>query len=239
MKTIAGRVVRELERNVTNSKYDKELLIFKSVLSQTKTSKNKIYSLHEPEVYCIAKGKVHKKYEYGCKASIVLTQNTGIIVGAMTFTDNIYDGKTLDSVLGQTKELTGKYPKTATVDRGYQGMKMVKETQIIRPSKPLKRDNTYQRMKKRLHCRRRAAIEPIIGHLKSDHLVARNYLKGQIGDSINFILAASTFNYKKLMKKLKKEILWLQSQINHHLEFYLNIIVSQKRILSFNPKDAF
>jgi len=57
LKTIAGRVVRELERNVTDSKYDKELLIYKSVLSQTKTSKNKIYSLHEPEVYCIAKGK--------------------------------------------------------------------------------------------------------------------------------------------------------------------------------------
>lgn len=239
LKTIAGRVVRELERNITNSKYDEELLIFKSVLSQTKTSKNKIYSLHEPEVYCIAKGKAHKKYEYGCKASIVLTQNTGIIVGAMTFTENIYDGKTLDSVLDQTKELTGKYPKTATVDRGYQGMKMVKETQIIRPSKPLKRDNTYQRIKKRTHCRRRAAIEPIIGHLKTDHLVARNYLKGQIGDSINFIMAASSFNYRKLMKKLRANALWLQSQINHQLGRYLNVAFPQKIILSLNLDNAF
>jgi len=223
LKTIAGRVVRELERNVTNSKYDKEISIFKLVLLQTRLSKNKIYSLHEPEVYCIAKGKAHKKYEYGCKASIVLTQNTGIIVGAMTFSENIYDGKTLDSVLDQTKALTGKYPQTATVDRGYQGMKMVKGTQIIRPSKPLKRDNAYQRTKKRTHCRRRAAIEPIIGHLKSDHLVARNYLKGQIGDAINFIMAASSFNYKKLMKKLRANALWLQSQINREintLSFY-------------------
>ena len=100
-------------------------------------------------------------------------------------------------------------------------MKMVKNTQIIRPSKPLKRDNTYQRTKKRAHCRRRAAIEPIIGHLKSDHLVARNHLKGQIGDSINFILAASAFNYKKLMKKLRANALWLQSQIN----IEINILV--------------
>jgi len=91
-------------------------------------------------VYCIAKGKAHKKYEYGCKASIVLTQNTGIIVGAMTFSENIYDGKTLDSVLDQTKALTGKYPQTATVDRGYQGMKMVKGTQNNKtPQKPLKK----------------------------------------------------------------------------------------------------
>ena len=225
LKTIAGRVVRELGRNVTNSKYDKELSVFNSVLLQTKLSKDKIYSLHEPEVYCIAKGKAHKKYEYGCKASIVLTQNTGIIVGAMTFTENVYDGKTLDSVLDQTKALTGKYPQTATVDRGYQGMKMVKDTQIIRPSKPLKRDNTYQRAKKRVYCRRRAAIEPIIGHLKSDHLVARNYLKGQVGDAINFILAASAFNYKKLMKKLRTNALWLQSQINTFMNFlrYINI----------------
>ena len=228
LKTIAGRVVRELERNVIDSKYDKELLIYKSVLSQTKTSKNKIYSLHEPETYCIAKGKAHKKYEYGCKASIVLTQNTGIIVGAMTFKENIYDGKTLDLVLDQAKELTGKYPKTATVDRGYQGMKMVKETQIIRPSKPLKRDNTYQKNKKRKHCRRRAAIEPIIGHLKSDHLVARNYLKGQVGDSINFILAASSFNYKKLMKKLRATALWLQFEILNKITTFLKYQIKGK-----------
>lgn len=67
------------------------LTIFKKVLNQTTKSNNKIYSLHEPEVYCIAKGKAHKKYEYGCKASIVLTQKTGIIVGAMTFKTNLYD----------------------------------------------------------------------------------------------------------------------------------------------------
>lgn len=239
LKTIAGRVVRELERNDSSLKYEKELAIFKAVLAQSKNSKNKIYSLHEPTTYCVAKGKAHKKYEYGCKASIVLTQNTGIIVGAMTFEENMYDGKTLDTVLEQAKELTGNYPKTATVDRGYQGMKQVKETQIIRPSKPLKRDNTYQKNKKRKHCRRRAAIEPIIGHLKSDHLVARNYLKGQVGDAINFIMAASGFNYKKLMTKLKKQLLWLASEMLHQLKEYQYIFPLYPKHYLFNLKLTF
>ena len=121
LKTIAGRLVRELERKLPSENYTKELELYKKVLTQEKTSKNKIYSLHEPEVYCMSKGKAHKKYEYGCKASVVLTQKTGIIVGAMTFKTNIYDGHTLEEVLEQTKQLTGKIPKTATVDRGYQG----------------------------------------------------------------------------------------------------------------------
>jgi len=210
LKTIAGRLVRELERKLpSNSIKRTDLEIFKKVLSQTTKSKNKIYSLHEPEVYCIAKGKAHKKYEYGCKASVVLTQKTGIIVGAMTFKTNIYDGHTLEEVLNQTNELTGKYPLNAWVDRGYKGKKTVGETNINMPKPPLKRDSEYQKRRKRKHFRKRAAIEPIIGHLKQDHRAVRNYLKGQDGDSINFIMAAAGFNFNKLMKKLKATIYWL------------------------------
>ena len=213
LKTIAGRLVRELERKLPEGNYAKELALYKRVLAQEKNSKNKIYSLHEPEVYCMSKGKAHKKYEYGCKASVVLTQKTGIIVGAMTFTTNKYDGHTLEEVLQQSSRLIGKTPKTATVDRGYQGKQMVGHTKINRPKPPLKKDNNYQKRKKRKHHRRRAAIEPIIGHLKADHRVARNFLKGQIGDSINFMMAAAGFNYKKLMVKLKEKALWLYFQI--------------------------
>ncbi len=194
LKTIAGRLVRELDRKLPHQQKEVTLALFKRVLTQEKCSKHKIYSLHEPDVYCIAKGKAHKKYEYGCKASVVLTQNTGIIVGAMTFEENIYDGHTLDAVLKQTQLLTGNYPKTATVDRGYKGTNKVENTSIIRPSKPLKRDNTYQKQRTRTHCRRRAAIEPIIGHLKQDHRAASNYLKGKTGDKINCIMAACGFN---------------------------------------------
>ncbi len=217
LRTIAGRLVRELERELPDGPRAAELGIFKKVLAQQRNGKNKIYSLHEPEVYCMSKGKAHKKYEYGCKASVVLTQKTGIIVGAMTFRTNVYDGHTLEDVLAQTQGLTGKTPKTATVDRGYKGKQTVGTTQINIPKPPLKKDNDYQKRKKRKHFRRRAAIEPIIGHLKSDHRAAKNFLKGQIGDSINFIMAAAGFNYKKLMAKLKETALWIYSYLKNML----------------------
>ena len=209
LKTIAGRLVRELERKLPQGNYNKELELYKKVLAQEKNSKHKVYSLHEPEVYCMSKGKAHKKYEYGCKASVVLTQKIGIIVGAMTFKTNLYDGHTLNTVIQQVEALTGNSPKTATVDRGYKGKQTIGNTQINIPKPPLKKDNAYQKRKKRKHHRRRAAIEPIIGHLKHDHRAARNFLKGQLGDSINFMMAAAGFNYKKLMKKLKESKLWL------------------------------
>lgn len=209
LKTIAGRLVRELERKLPRGSYQQELSLFNQVLSQSRNSKNKIYSLHEPEAYCMAKGKASKKYEYGCKGSVVLTQNTGIIVGAMTFATNIYDGHSLEPVLEQVVRLTGKAPKTATVDRGYKGKNQIEDTHIIRPSKPLKKDTKYQKRKKRNHCRRRAAIEPIIGHLKTDHRAAINYLKGTLGDQINFMMAASAFNFKKWMNKLGDKVLAL------------------------------
>lgn len=220
LKTIAARLVRELERKLPQGAYREQLELFKTVLAQEKNSKNKIYSLHEPEVYCMSKGKAHKKYEYGCKASVVLTQSTGIIVGAITFTTNLYDGHTLEQVLQQTQKLTGKNPKTATVDRGYRGKQMVGTTQINMPKPPLKKDTPYQKRKKRKHHRRRAAIEPIIGHLKADHRAARNFLKGQIGDSINFMMAAAGFNYKKLMTKLKDKALWYYLEIKNRSTLY-------------------
>lgn len=223
LKTIAGRLVRELDRKLPEGAYAEELALFKKVLAQTRYSKNKIYSLHEPKVYCVAKGKAAKKYEYGCKGSVVITQKTGIIVGAMTFPENMYDGHTLEPVLGQVAKLTGKRPKTATADRGYKGKNQVDSTQIIRPSKPLKRDTEYQRRKKRRHCRQRAGIEPIIGHLKADHRVARNFLKGTLGDEINFMMAASAFNFKKWMNKLQEKA-WALYKVNFALSKkpYLN-----------------
>jgi len=224
LKTIAGRLVRELNKKLPKGAYIEELALFSKVLSQTRYSQNKIYSLHEPGVYCISKGKAHKKYEFGCKASVVLTQNTGLIVGAMTFANNIYDGHSLDAVIQQTEQLTGRKPQTATVDRGYQGKKLVGHTQIIRPSKPLKRDSEYQKRKKRKHCRRRAAIEPIIGHLKSDHRVMRNYLKGSLGDEINFLMAACAFNLKKLMKKLENQALTLLKNVYYQICLSTNTV---------------
>lgn len=166
--------------------------------------------------------KAHKKHEYGCKASVALAQKTGIIVGAMAFTANVYDGHTLEDVLAQARELTGKTPKTASVDRGYKGKQTVGAAHINIPKPPLKRDSAHQKRKKRKHFRRRAAIGPVIGHLKSDHRAARDFLKGQTGDSINFMMAAAGFNFKKLMVKLKKTALWLYSYLKNMFDLNLS-----------------
>ena len=127
----------------------------------------------------MSKGKVHKKYEYGCKASLIVTQNSGIIVGSMTFAHNRYDGHTLQEALVQSHQLTGLRAKTATVNRDYKGAEALLGTQTNRPKPASSKDTAYQRRKKRSHFRRRAAIEALIGHLKSDHRAERNYLKGR------------------------------------------------------------
>ena len=164
---------------------------------QQKNDKNKIYSLHEPEVYCVAKGKDHKPYEYGAKASIVSTEKEGIILSAVSHPENIHDSKTLEEVIDKANEVRGTEIKEAVCDRGYRGKSSVNETKITLPKGKLKSDNRYQRDKKRKKCRRRAAIEPLIGHLKSDFRLSRNFLKGNIGDAINLMMAACAWNLRK------------------------------------------
>ena len=182
VKTIAGRLVRELERDLPpSSPYHKDIELYKQVLAQKRNSKNKIYSLHEPETKCISKGKEHKKYEFGNKASFVYTQKTGVIVGAMGFR-NEFDGHTLEPALEQAKRLVGKAPKKAAVDRGYRGKKKIGETQILIPG-PFnnKKQTKYQQKKLKEAHKKRAAIEPVIGHIKIDHRLGRNFYKGVVG----------------------------------------------------------
>jgi len=206
LKTIAGRMVREIERKLPEDKrqkYEGKIEIFNKILSQNRSDKEKIYSIHEPKVYCISKGKEHKKYEFGSKASLVITKKSGIIVGAYSLEKNDYDGHTLPKALEQCEALRGKRPKVAIADRGYRGRTSIGETEILLPKPPKKNSSEYEKKKARARFRRRASIEPIIGHLKTDYRMARNYLKGIIGDSINLMLAAAAFNFKKLMRKLK------------------------------------
>ncbi|MCK9638119.1 MAG: transposase, partial [Methylobacter tundripaludum] len=127
------------------------------------------------------RGKDHKPYEYGNKVSIAATAKSNIIVGVVSHPQNLHDSKTLPEVLAHCQTSRGKAVKTGVCDRGYRGPKTVDGTQIILPAPPLKRDNRYQRDKKRKRCQRRAAIEPIIGHLKSDFRLVRNFLKGTVG----------------------------------------------------------
>ncbi|VVM24838.1 ISPg7, transposase [uncultured Gammaproteobacteria bacterium] len=154
-------------------------MFYQQVLAQQPKDKNKIYSLHEPDVYVIAKGKDHKQYEYGNKVSIVSTKDNNIIVGVVSHDKNIHDSKTLDAAITHANSNRTKPIQQAVCDRGYVGVKEVLGAMIIPPKKALKRDNRYQRDKKRKLCKRRAAIEPIIGHLKSDFRLSRNLLKGK------------------------------------------------------------
>lgn len=204
LKTLAGRLVRELERKLSAQsleKYQNDLTLYHRALAQKRTDRDKIYSLHEPHIYCIAKGKEHKKYEFGTKASIALTKTTGLIVAAVAHADNVYDGHTLPEVLQQTEALTGSLPSVAIVDRGYRGTKRIGDTEILVPdSKPKDQSPHHKRaMQKRF--RRRCAIEPTIGHLKSDYRLARNSLKGFLGDSLNLLLAAAAWNFNKWLRK--------------------------------------
>jgi IS5 family transposase len=219
LKTIAGRLVRELERKLPAhalAHYAGEISIFHKVLHQKKDSTNKIYSLHEPQVYCISKGKEHKKYEFGSKASIAVTKNSGIIVGARSFEVNTYDGHTLPETLRHTTELVGRRPTVAICDKGFRGQRTIEGTDIVIPKRALKHASTYQKRKARQQFRRRAGIEAIISHLKFDYRLVRNYLKGTVGDSINLMMAAAAFNFKKLM-----------TQLQHFLHLLLGYVVKE------------
>lgn len=238
LKTIAGRMVREIERKLIEEKrqkYETRIEIFNKILSQSRDDKNKVYSIHEPKVYCISKGKEHKKYEFGAKASIVLTKKSGIIVGAYSLEKNDYDGHTLPRALEQCEEIRGgNRPEVAIADRGYKGKTRIGETKILLPKPPKKNSSEYEKKKARSRFRRRAAIEPIIGHLKTDYRMARNFLKGVIGDSLNLMLAAAAFNFKKWMRKMKHFFCSYYSNCKTHIfRFLESILLNPKLKMTF------
>jgi len=216
LKTIAGRLVRDIERSLDDidrlSYYDEQLWLYYRVLGQKRDDKNKIYSFHAPEVKCISKGKEHKRYEFGNKSSFVITKKSGIVVGAMAFEDNIYDGHTLEPQLAQVEDLLGRLPETALVDRGCKGRKSILGVNIKIPGSG-RGKTAYQKAKERERFRRRASIEPIIGHLKQDHRLLRNYLKGVEGDMINTLLAGAAFNMMKMLRKIREAIIFVFNQI--------------------------
>lgn len=201
MRTIASRLVRELERNLgENSPYREQLSLFTKILQQKRKDTDKIYSLHEPHVECISKGKEHKKYEFGNKVSIVRSIQ-GVIIGALSFRKE-HDVRTLDPTLDQGSRLTDRKIKILAGDRGYRGQKKHGDTIIEIPSTPKARDSRYEKDKKKKLFRKRAGIEPTIGHLKSDYRLGRNFYKGLQGDAINVMLAAAAYNFKRAMRAI-------------------------------------
>jgi len=210
LRTIARRLVTELDRNLTGTlqeQYANELINLKKIINQKKKDKNKIYSLHEPETACIAKGKAHKKFEFGSKVSFSVVPGANIIVGILNFNGNPNDTTTLEPALKNIEDISGIKFKNAIVDRGYKGKKEINGTTIVSPKAPNQKQ-PYSKTTMRKKCRSRAAVEPVIGHTKYDCRMIRNYLKGTIGNDINANLAAAGYNLRGLLKKIKKQILW-------------------------------
>jgi len=197
LKTYLGRVIRDIERKASERDDGLQALLDRAnrLHIQKRQDKHKLYSAHAEEVECIAKGKVHKRYEFGNKASFITTSKSNWVVGAQSLQGNPYDGHTLAGALAQVKAITGRAAKTAYCDQGYRGHGVEGETTIKVVGRLPKRATRTTRN----WMKRRAAIEPVIGHLKSDHRLSRNYLKGHAGDRANVLLAAAGYNLAKLL----------------------------------------
>jgi len=205
LRTIAGRQVRDLRRQLVKSGkehlYAPLIQTMTRIVSQRRGDKNKVYSLHAPETSCIAKGKAGKKYEFGSKVSVASLLGSNVIVGIANFSGNPHDSKTLSPTLDRVKQWTGREYARVLVDKGYRGHSHVGSSEVIIPGKKRHASDYARRQHKRL-CKRRSAIEALIGHLKSEHRLVRNYLKGSIGDKNNVLLAGMGFNLMLLVREM-------------------------------------
>ena len=222
LKTLLGRMIRMIQKlaphkdgKIKDDKLRELLQLAERLMAQEKTSKNKIYSIHEPEVKCISKGKVHKRYEFGCKVSVVTTNKSNWVVGIQALDGNPFDGHTLQTSVTQMERITGQSPEDVVIDQGYKGHDYSGPAQVHIVKKLSKSiTKSIRNMLKR-----RAAIEPVIGHLKSDHRMDRNYLRGVEGDRNNAILAGIGFNLRKLLR-------WVIFTLNFWLTECLAVIKS-------------
>ena len=198
MKTYLGRVIRDIERKypAPDPVLQSLLHIADRIFHQKRDDKNKIYSVHEPSVECISKGKAHKRYEFGCKVSVAATSRGGWFVGAKAIHGNPYDGHTLADALEQVERIA-KPPEHAFVDMGYRGHGYTGHVTVHVDKR--RRGKTAKSLWRWM--KRRAAVEPGIGHLKSEHRMDRNRLKGTLGECINAILSAAGMNFRKLLQQ--------------------------------------
>ena len=227
LKVYLGRVYRDVKRKLTTlpelqANFQNLLSRLDRLLSQQRQDKQKLYSVHAPEVECLAKGKAHKPYEFGVKVSVATTQTRNFIVGMQALAGTPYDGHTLVGQLEQVKRLTGQIPSRCVVDQGYRGHGIEPSQTEILISRQ-RRSLTWA-LKRVL--RRRNAIEPIIGHMKEDGWLGRNHLKGNLGDKLNALLCGVGQNLRAILRHLR--IFWLQfvmrqetlSRVSMHIVFY-------------------
>jgi transposase, IS5 family len=198
VKCYLGRVYRDVLRKLPllgMKKSDVPIFsLIDEILYQDRTSSNKIYSCHEPHVQCISKGKAHKKYEFGCKVSIVITHKEGLALDVSALEGNPYDGHTLKQALKKAEENSEGKIKMAFVDRGYKGHGVTNKIIYHSGQKRGVTDSIHKMIK------RRQAIEPQIGHMKKEGKLGRNLLKGVVGDKINAILCGVGHNLRMIRR---------------------------------------
>lgn len=203
LRTLVGRVWRDIDRKLdrqdetTVARAEGILARVKRVLTQKPKDKNKLYSLHAPEVECISKGKARQPYEFGVKVTVATTHKEGLVVGMRTMPGNPYDGHTLSEAVEQVSILTNHLPNAVFADKGYRGVDVTGVT-IWRSGQ--KRGVT-QAIKKAIH--RRSAIEPAIGHMKNDGRLRRNWLKGCLGDALHAVLCGAGHNLRMILRALR------------------------------------
>ncbi|MFC7739096.1 IS5 family transposase [Roseomonas sp. GCM10028921] len=204
LKGYTGRVLRDIGRKLgavpegrLRMRIEQRMALVTRLLRQTPKSAGKLYALHEPEVDCISKGKARVRYEFGTKVSVATTLAGGFVVGMRSMPGNPYDGHTLPDTLQQVETLTGQLPTLAVVDRGYRGHGAHGTTVLVSGT----RRGLTPRLRKLL--RRRSAIEPEIGHMKSDGRLARCALKGIIGDALYAVLCGCGHNIRKILAHLR------------------------------------
>jgi IS5 family transposase len=206
LKTWLGRILRDIRRQKPepDPALEKLLTLCERVHNQQPKDSGKLYSLHEPEVVCISKGKAHKRYEFGQKIALATSNRGNWIVGVQLCSGNPYDGHTLSSTLENVTKNTGLEVTAAYVDKGYRGHGY-QGSATIHIAGSGERGLTRTEKRRR---RRRSAIEPKIGHLKSDNRMNRCFLRGLTGDAINAVLAAAGSNLRKLLQSLFFELIF-------------------------------
>src|SRR6266702_5531576 len=211
LRTYLGRVIRDVARNIEGNvglldeiALNRMLALARRVLDQKQHQRGpKVYSLHAPEVECIGKGKAHRPYEFGVKVSVAttLSQAKGgqFVTHVKALPGNPYDGHTLETVIPDIEALIGNTIERLLGDKGYRGHNAPPEYKFRVFTSGQKRRVT-PKIKRAL--RRRSAVEPVIGHLKSEHRMGRNYLWHREGDAANAVLAAAGYNFRRLLRWL-------------------------------------
>ena len=202
LRVYLGRTLRDIKRKcpfwVSDVRLRRLLEISQAVFEQKRGDKDKVYSIHAPEVKCYSKGKARKRYEFGSKVSVAVSAKTCWVLGVKSFTKSVHDVLTLKSAVLDVEDLTGISLGRVFVDKGYRGKKHHPEGLEVKVSGDEKGLSPYQRYLRR----RRSCVEAVIGHLKLDNRMGRNFLLGEQGDGMNALLAGAGFNVRRLFREV-------------------------------------